>query len=205
MPTFLIVIEPAPVQPARFLNRVAGMSAAPFGPCTHASRLQYAPHAYLAAVRPEDPGASIDEVKDAVEDALAHPWEISDTLEWQREVRRLTGVDIGDPRLTCLKVLNVDLRGQPLGLDLPFPAAPNWSLTMENPSRQNADAGLYPDEPDDLPEAHARQLAAAGEGWADFLADDDTALRDLSDEELALFSPRQGDDHGWPEEPHLPF
>lgn len=207
MPTFLLLIEPAPVHPARFLNRVAGMAASPFGPCPHTPRLHHAPHAYLAAISPEDPGATEDEIRDAVQDALAHPWEISDTLEWQREVKRVTGAAIGDPALTRLIVLNVDLRGQPLGLDLPFPIAPAWSLMMAGLSQGvEVEGNLYPEEPDDLPGNHAARLARAGEGWADASpGEDDQELRDLSDDELAQFSPRINDDHGWPEDPEWSF
>lgn len=204
MPTFLLLIEPAPVHPARFLNRVAGMGSSPFGPCPHTPRLHHAPHAYLAAVQPQDPGATEDEIRDAVQDALAHPWEISDTLEWQREVKRATGMDIQSPALTRLDVLNVDLRGQPLGLDLPFPAAPAWSVVMASRS-QGAGDGLYPEEPGDLPEDHARQAAGAGESWAALAGEDDQELRDLTDDELALFSPWIDDDYGRPEDSEWPF
>ena len=217
MTTILFLIEPCPPAPHRFLDRLAAEPGSPLvstETAVHYRRLDYMPHAYLAVVTLEH--GDREDLRDAIHAVIAES-DMSGELYTQKVRLRAalnvfseTSIAFAYPQATALDVLNVDMRGLPLGVDRAFSDVPEWSLTysdgrgidvisMGQPCPADS---MFPPEPDfDTP--HAEQdppvyfEAIQDVQYIPDLDIDET--RDLTLDELRLFRPDHETDPWWPE------
>ncbi len=217
MTTLLFLIEPCPPAPHRFLDRLADEPGSPLVSTetgVHYRRLDYMPHAFLAVVTLEH--GDSEDLRDAISaviaqsDASGELYTHQTRLRVALNVRSETSIAFAYPQITELDVLNVDMRGLPLGVDRAFPDVPEWSLmysggrgidviSMGQPCPEDS---MFPPEgdfgtPHSEPDPHVYFEAIQDVQYIPDLEEDET--RDLTVDELRLFRPDHETDPWWPD------
>ncbi|WP_189091574.1 hypothetical protein [Deinococcus ruber] len=208
-----MIIEPAPSQPERFLDRLRALDDGDphglvFSP--QPARLDFQPHAYVACInvyQDADRADTLTQMRQIIQMNLTRLMDTQEGQAWLAEIRgHANGRFVPEPRLTDLRILNLDLRGLPQGLDVPLPAMPAWALPLltrpqgRKLSQEDArfvdplDSLLPPPELEEgLPLAVRNRLAVLQEDREGSSVEalpwelEEDPRRDLTPEELALF------------------